>query len=524
MSIDEPELSQFAQYLIQTFEKGEETDNDRKITVNPVISKFATWYEKLRNAMDYREEEVILRAAIERILRRRLLFGGTGRTIAEPLVRELVWAKYFPDETLSEQVIGKVEKQIDLYLKLRELILNKHKIDEKIINELTYHLMSSGIENILHPHSKRQLMSNFMFQVLKDNISVTQEDEQTKNAQTFIAIRKSFNKDDLAFLRYHLFNQYFGSLKDENVEEIANAFSNGYKEIQRQLNHPRKEQIYNYIRKKTAVFFILEDILGLKGDLRDLYKDEAEFKKAVFSACEVRYSGIKAKVRTAIIRSVIFILLTKAFFAFGVEGTYEKAVYGGVIWGSLLMNLFIPPVLMVIVGLLIKTPGKNNSERIFSYIKMLLSSEHPKIGNPLVIKKQLDKTKPAMNAIFTLLWLITFVVVFGFMAFVLTKLNFNIVSQAVFIFFIAIVSFFSYRISQSANAYTIESKSGVWSTISDFLFMPFIQVGRKLTEGISQINILLFILDFAIETPFKGLFSFFEQWFQFLQAKREKME
>ena len=76
-------------------------------------------------------------------------------------------------------------------------------------------------------------------------------------------------------------------------------------------------------------------------ELETSLEDEAEFKRAVFSACEVRYSGIKSKVRTAIIRSVIFILLTKAFFAFGVEGTYEKAVYGGIIWGSLLMNLFL---------------------------------------------------------------------------------------------------------------------------------------------------------------------------------------
>ena len=37
-----------------------------------------------------------------------------------------------------------------------------------------------------------------------------------------------------------------------------------------------------------------------------------------------------------------------------------------------------------------------------------------------------------------------------------------------------------------------------------------------LTEGISQINILLFLFDFIIETPFKGLFAFFDQWFVYL--------
>ena len=178
----------------------------------------------------------------------------------------------------------------------------------------------------------------------------------------------------------------------------------------------------------------------------------------------------------------------------------------------------------MIAGLFIKIPGRDNSERIFSYLKLVLSDEKPKLGTPLIIKKNLDKTKPVLNAIFTLFWLTTFIIAFGLIVFILSRFHFNIVSQAVFIFFIALVSFFSYRISQSANIYKIESKQNVATTIVDFIFMPFIQVGRKLTEGISQVNLLLFILDFIIETPFKGLFAFFEQWFLFLQAKREKLE
>ncbi len=62
------QLSQLADLVIKTFEREEPPSHERKIQVNPVVSKFATWYEKLRNVMEYREDEVILRAAIERIL------------------------------------------------------------------------------------------------------------------------------------------------------------------------------------------------------------------------------------------------------------------------------------------------------------------------------------------------------------------------------------------------------------------------------------------------------------------------
>ncbi|MFH1832939.1 MAG: hypothetical protein ABH816_02095 [Candidatus Levyibacteriota bacterium] len=523
--MDKP-FSLFADVLIREFEKDETPSSGRKISVNPIVSKVASIYEKLRNAMDYRDEEVILRAAIERILKRRFLFGGTGKSIAEPLVRELVWARYFPDESLSESIIEKIGKKIDLYSKLHQNILLKHpSFSEKTINQLIYQLMSSDLEHILGKPHKKEVMTNFIFRIMRENISIIDDSEQTRDAQVFIAIHKSFAKDDLALLYYHLFNQYFGEISEKNLEETSSDFLKGYREINYQLNYPRKDRIYNFVKDKTAVFFILEDLLNLeKGNVRELYKSEKDFDKIVFEICESRYEGISSKVRRAIFRSVIFILLTKAFFALAIEGTYESVFYGRILWTSTLLNIGVPPFLMAAVGFLIRGPSQNNSKRILSYIKLLLTSDSTKFKNPLQIKKNPDKIKPLLNSIFTLLWLATFLLAFGIIIFFLGKLHFNIVSLGIFVFFLAIVSFLSYRINQSAHIYSIEEKKNILAPVVDFLLMPFVRVGRHLTEGISQINLFIFILDFIIETPFKGLFGFFEQWFLFLQAKREELE
>lgn len=522
--MDSP-LSKLSGLLISSFDKNTPQNQDKKISVNPVVSRVASWYEKLRNAMDYREDEVILRAAIERILKRRLLFGGSGKTIAGPLLRELAWARYFPDESVPEALIEKIERDIDLYLEFREQILFKHQLNETVLNEWVYHLMSASIEHRLNLNKEKEMLTNFMFQIMRESVKIPDDNEQTKDVQIFIAVRRNFAKDDLAFLRYHLFCQLFGELTKENINLISLSFMDGYKEIQKQLNYPCKDRIYNYIKKKTAVFFILEDLLRVKkGEIKELLKDEKEFQKIVFEACEIRYGGIAAKVRTAIIRSVIFIFCTKALFAFTIEGTFESIVYGKILWASIFLNTGIPPLLMMTVGLLIKTPNKNNSKRILNYIKTILTEENPRLGAVLEVKKTPDKSKPVLNSVFTFLWFATFLLAFGALIFVLTKLHFNIASQGVFIFFLAIVSFLSYRISRAANVYRIEDKQSVGILIVDFLFMPFVQVGRHLTEGISQINIFLFIFDFIIETPFKGMFSFFEQWFFFLQSKREKLE
>ncbi|MBI1982534.1 MAG: hypothetical protein HYS68_03065, partial [Candidatus Levybacteria bacterium] len=307
------DLSPLARSLISAFEVSEAPTRERKIAVNPVVSKFAAWYEKFRNVMDYREEEVILRAAIERILKRRLLLGGNGKTVAESLVRELVWARYFPNESIPVAMVEKVETKIDLFLELRRKILLKHHIGEITLNEWIYHLLSSSLEKMLNPNKGKEVVSNLMFHLLREQITISDDSNQARDAQVFIAVRRAFAKDDIAFLRYHLFTQFFGELTLSNLEEISENFLSGYKEIQRQLNYPRKDRIFGYIRRRTAVFLILEDILRTyTGKMQALYQNEEEVKKAVFAACETRYNTVASKVRRAIVRSVIFILLTKA--------------------------------------------------------------------------------------------------------------------------------------------------------------------------------------------------------------------
>ncbi|OGH18166.1 MAG: hypothetical protein A3F31_00225 [Candidatus Levybacteria bacterium RIFCSPHIGHO2_12_FULL_38_12] len=518
------ELSPIANSLVKAFEYDHTAPVDEKIKVNPLISRVATWYEKFRNAMDYREEEVVLRAAIERILKRRILFGGTGKTIASPLIRELAWARYFKEDSLSESSIETVSQKIDLYLGLRENLLSVEVLSESNINEWIYHLLSSDIEHMLNKQREKEMIGAFMFEIIKDHIQIAEMDEQTKNVQVFIAIRRAFAKDDIAFLRFHLFSQFFDTVTSKNLEKISSSFFSIYSEIQKQLNHPKKEAIFGYIKSKTAVFLILEDITRFStGKVREVLTNEKELERVVMEACESRYASISSKVRRAIIRSVIFLLLTKAFFAFAVEGTFENYFYGSVLWSSMIVNITIPPLLMIIVGLFIKVPRKANSKRILEYIKKVLFEENPGLGDPFVIKKSSDKNKN-MDIVFRFLWFFAFFVTFGAIVWVLQKVHFNFISKGVFIFFLAIVSFLSYRIGLMSKVYTVEERQG-WNTpIVDFFFMPIIRVGRHLTDGIAQINILIFIFDFIIETPFKGIFAFFEQLFLFLHAKREGLE
>lgn len=515
-----------AHYLLHVYaEKEVSSQSQEGIHVNPIVSELASWYERVRNAMDYRDEEVVLRAAIERILKRRHFYGGTGVTIAGPLLRELTWARYFPDGSISDETVAKTKSIIDLYLNLRQKVITQHQLSESEINSITYHLLSSHLAYLLSPNKKRDALSNFMFHAVRNSVTIVDDSEETCDVQVFIATRRAFAKDDSALLFYHLFTQYFGIPTPQRLDEIAQNFMQGYQSIKQQLNYPLRFRIFGYVKRNTSPFLILEEVFNRnKEDLTSLINNEEALKKAVFAVCQEKYNTIRAKVNRAIIRSIIFVLLTKTVIALSVEGTFENVVYGKVSWDSIILNILIPPILLAIASIFIKTPGQQNSERIFKRIQILLFDEKPHISALVKLHKQSRAKKSLLSVVFSILWVAAFILSFGIVIYILTLLHFNPISQIVFVFYLTIIAFLIYRIYQTASAYSLIRKQTLLTPLVDFFFMPIARVGRHLTAGVSQVNIFLFILDFLIEAPFKMLFAFFEQWFMFLHSKREYLD
>lgn len=520
--MDYVELSPLARKYLKAVSSEIQKEEGKMVSVDPVVSELAGFYEKIRSAMEYQEEEVVLRSSIERILRRRLLFAGDGEKVAEPLIRELAWAKYFADNTFPEILIAKISHKINLYLKLKKEIKRPRRLMETV-DDWLLQVMSAEIAFTINPKDDMQIISNFMFHVLASKIKVS-DDSENSDALIFLNIKRALAKEDKAFLRYELFTLYFDEINENNVSEISKKFWDGYNMIEGIFSHPLNESIFTYIKRQSVPFAILRDVVNLhKPNIDDLFYDEGRLTAAISAVCKKHYSEIAGKTRRAIVRSIIFLFVTKALLALSVEGVIERFVYGRILWFPLSVNTLMPPAIMFLLLFFIKIPGRENTLKITEKIKSILVDDKAAAIEEKVYTVHTQRNN-MLYAIFISLWLFAFV--FGVWAIhtVLDMLKIDIISQGVFTFFLIVVSFLAYRINQSAKIYNVGDRKDTFSSVLfNFFFMPFIHLGRRLTLSFSKLNVFLIIFDFIIETPFKTVFSFMEKWFLFLRGEREKL-
>jgi hypothetical protein len=109
-----PELSAQTQKLIQQCKVWHESlskkNEEPTIHTDEVASQVAAFYEKIRGVIDWREEHLLRRGAIERILKRKL-FLRIGQNIdAQPFILELIRAGHFPNDKIEESKIAVVQK------------------------------------------------------------------------------------------------------------------------------------------------------------------------------------------------------------------------------------------------------------------------------------------------------------------------------------------------------------------------------------------------------------------------------
>lgn len=517
--------------------KDERNDDVSRINVSELISKMSFYYEKIRNTVDYKEEHLLRKNAIERIMKRLIVIEGTislkgvaSTEVARSLLTELIRAGYLPNNAIPEDKIDEIAAVIQKYLDLRRAITKTkgRSIDEKMdLNRWIIALAASDIEEQLGRNKINQTVVSYMNDVLLKNIILPENGDfdKDKEIQIFLGIHRcllKFDQDMLSFILFKYYNAEWQKPTSEKIESVAGNIIVLRQAIESQLNHPLLKQFNRIISRYTVFFSVLTDVIKENpiGVYESIKKDPKAFPREIKKACEKRYAEARKKLWRAAVRSIIYIFITKSIFVLLLEIPATKLFGEEINNLTFFINIAFPAVLLFFIVLFTKIPSDANSKKIVEGVEEIVFEEkerkdHFKLTKPV-------KRSQSSGIVFGILYFITFLLSFGGVVWFLGKLNFTWVSIIIFIFFLTFVSFFSIRIRRNTkDMMIIPPRENILSFVSDFFYVPIVAVGKWLSEKFSQINVFVFILDFIIEAPFKIFVEIAEEWTRYVRERKE---
>lgn len=495
------------------------TINEETIETSRAASPLAVAYEAARNAVEFRSDHLIRQAAIVRILRRRLFLRQKSEKLSPLLIRELIWARYLKEGTVPVSKIDVIEDILNKYEMAFSLVKDNN------LNEWLLNLAGCEIEESLVFNPYPQLLINFVSESLQSRIRISgSDDEKLNDIQVYIAVERAFAKNSETYISYHLLKALYPKWLKAKSEDAGNIFPElleAKNEIDKDLDFRLGLDIKREVSRMVAPFNVIREMVirspekFVKG-----VENKVEFEKEARELLEKLYAENRGKSVRASTRSIIYIFLTKMVLAVALELPFDLFI-GRPNFMALTINLIFPPSLMFLLNARIRTPDAENTEKILEKIEEYLYMD----GDLTTVEVgKVKKATSIIEKIFLAIYSLLFVAIFVFIIWGLNQLHFNIVSQAIFIFFLCVVSFFAYRVRSISKDYVYqEAREGILSSFVDFLFLPIIRVGAWLSSQIAKLNVLGFIFDFIIEAPLKAFLEVIEEWVHFVRAKKEEI-
>lgn len=490
---------------------------EEPLVISKTASALAVIYESARNAVEFRAEHLIRQAAIERILKRRLFLNQKNEKLARLLIKELLWARYLKPESVSSSVVENIALTIEKY---KTLLSNS---GQNGLSKRVLEIASCEIEEKLVFDPLPQVLINYVFETLSERIDFEEPDSKVKSIQIYIAVERGFGKNSDGLIAYKLLKTLIPDWfkREAQVESLRNNFFGTLSYIESQLNYPLSPFLKREVIFLSPPFNMIREMINAyQEDFVDLISDREKLEVSVRTLLENLYKETKDKLSRASVRSIIYIFLTKIVIGILLELPIDL-FFGKVNYLALGVNLSFPPLLMFLLNLDVDLPGEENTGKMIDTINDYFYEEEKAEVKTISSLSKHQK----ISAIFGIFYLVMFVVTFGGVIWILTKLGFNPVSQVIFLFFLSVVSFFAYRVRGIAKDFSLqkEERESLLSSFKDFIFLPVIKVGQWLSSKIASINILSFILDFIIEAPLKVFLEVIEEWIHFIKEKKEEI-
>lgn len=510
---------------IEAYEKNRLARRERETLHIPKVgSSISTAYEQLRNASEYAEDELLQQRAIRRYLKRELSFHSKIKTshLAEELVTELTQAEYLQNDhttksdvkTISEQI----KKNYDAYW---EYAGTEPSISKRVpFQRWILDALAVRSEQTLQSHMRQLMFAHFAFTYLHEKMpmkKMVRSGEKIKSEDypilLYIAIHRAILKSDTATIRVALLDSYRIDISDSDKFIAFNQKLDRLFETKTAVYTARVVS-----RNGAALRFIYSGFFNSDRPVStDALKNEDTLEYALRQHIEHEYTLLNKRLDRGIVRSIIFLLITKSIVGFAIEVPYDLLIASHILWVPLIINLLFPAFFITVSRLALTTPVSRNTDAIINQIINIVYKNDDKLYDVRVPK---ESTSIGFNTLYA----VTFMIVFAGLSYILYLLEFNIVQGIIFFVFLSTASFLSFRLSRQIHELeVIHTPQGSLSLLRDIIYMPFIYVGQQISYHYSQVNIIATILDILIELPLKTTLRLVRQWVTFLNAKKDEL-
>ncbi len=484
---------------------------EEKVHVVGAGATITAGYEQLRNAAEHAEENVLLQRAIRRFYRRlfllrdRKLAAGSG----DELITELTLAGYLANDTVPRSYIDRIGESAAAYFDVYMSLDWRHKRRDA----WTLDVLSVEVESMLNSYAKQSAFVEFSYSYFLDYFKQTDtKNIENHDVSVFIATHRALLKTDPARIRWILLQRYSQSPKD------FGSFTKTNELIDSLMDADETDRLFRIINRQGATFRILWQMIESEEDLETMLASQDRFLSAYEAQIETTYTAVSKKIKKGIIKSVIFLFITKTLIGILIEIPYDMLVHNEIIWLPLIINLLFPPLYMILLSNTLLLPGRANTEALVDKVEALLYGTSDKA----VISTR--RRTGTYGWPYRIAYALFILLVVGSAIFGLYSLGFSALHLAIFLMFLSTASFLGFSLSRLVREVeAIDGYQGGVTLIRDFLYMPFVVIGRWISEKYAKINLVAQILDMVIELPLKTILRLVRQWGAFMSDQKDRL-
>jgi hypothetical protein len=462
-------------------------------------------YEQLRNAAEYAQDH-LLQYSIKRFFKRTFITHDETliKESGEELIVELTLAGYLHNDSIATTTI----KQISTLAASYFAAYTKYGKDEWSLD-----VLAVEVEQLLNNDLKREVFIQFAYDYFLQTINKKKLFNQTIDnfeIALFVAVHRALLKSDPATIRTILLRRY-------QQDPSASAFKRTNEMIDRVMTASSTEKVYRLVDRQSAPLRILWRAIDKTDDMAELFDSRQHFLSVYEKQVKIEYSQINKSINKGIVKSVIFLIITKFVIGLSIEVPYDMFTNGSILWLPLTINLLFPPIYMVLLRFTLQLPGNTNVQALVdSTDNLLYGDEHS-----ITLSR---KANAGFRTAFNVAYAVFSVLIFGGVAIWLTTLGFALLHLAVFFVFLSAASFLGFRLSrQIRELEVVESQQNSLAMLRDFIYLPFVVVGRWMSEKYASFNVVAVVLDMAIELPLKTILRLVRQWGMFISNKKDEL-